>query len=126
MQWCHGAPGILISLIAMEKYFVEDKEMSRRIRTAIEKGGDLVFEKGVITKEPCLCHGVVGNALAVEGWGRKVHLVSFAVGEGKEAEGEEWVKSSDVGGLYCGEAGRVWVWAMMDGGREGFPCFTDV
>lgn len=120
MQWCHGGSGILISLLAVEKFF--EGEVRGRIRKAVEKGEKLVFEKGVLRKEPCLCHGVVGNALAVEVGERREHLLSFAE---RGAEGE-WEVSEDKGGLFCGEAGRAWVWAMMDGGREGFPTYTDV
>ncbi|KAL5428774.1 hypothetical protein PMIN04_000641 [Paraphaeosphaeria minitans] len=122
IQWCHGVPGCITSLLAIKEYFPE-KPLAGRIQAAIEKGQRLIFEKGVIKKEPCLCHGVTGNALALDTDDRN-HLLSFAtpraVAEGK------WETSSDPAGLYCGEAGRAWVWSMLDGGRKGFPGYTDV
>jgi hypothetical protein len=122
MQWCHGVPGCVISLLAIKKYF-PTQPLAGRIQAAIEKGQRLIFEKGVINKEPCLCHGVTGNALAL-GIEERDHLLSFAT-PGAIAKAE-WEASSDSAGLYLGEAGRAWVWAMLDGGRKGFPVYTDI
>ncbi|KAK7187906.1 hypothetical protein DPSP01_003202 [Paraphaeosphaeria sporulosa] len=122
MQWCHGVPGCVISLLAIKKYFLGEP-LAGRIQAAIEKGQRLIFEKGIVKKEPCLCHGVTGNALALDTSERN-HLLSFAT-PSAVAKGE-WEASSDPAGLYCGEAGRAWVWSMLDGGRKGFPGYTDV
>lgn len=120
MQWCHGLAGILASLLAVEKYFI-GSDLETKIRGAIEKGRELVWEKGIIGKEPCLCHGVTGNALVLDG-AKREHFLSFATPE--TIGNGEWEASQDPAGLYCGEAGRAWVWAMIDGGREGFPAYT--
>ncbi|KAF2443025.1 hypothetical protein P171DRAFT_54695 [Karstenula rhodostoma CBS 690.94] len=121
MQWCHGVSGCIISLLVIKRYFPEP--LAGRIQAAIEKGQRLIFEEGIIKKEPCLCHGTTGNALALD-TGERNHLLSFAT-PGLVAK-SEWEGSSDPAGLYCGEAGRAWVWAMLDGGREGLPVYTDV
>ncbi|KAF1978581.1 hypothetical protein BU23DRAFT_651460 [Bimuria novae-zelandiae CBS 107.79] len=121
LQWCHGAAGITLSLNTLKPFFPDDP-MKSRIQAAVEKAQRLIFEKGVLVKEPCLCHGVMGNALALEG-GWREHLLSFATPE--EMEGATWEKSSDPMGLFCGEAGRAWVWAMVDAGDEGFPAYTN-
>lgn len=122
MQWCHGVAGCVTSLLAIKEFFSEEP-LKGRIQAAIEKGQQLIFEKGMIKKEPCLCHGITGNALALNPAERD-HFLTFATPEAI-AKGD-WEASSDPAGLYWGEAGRAWVWAMLDGGREGFPAYTDV
>ena len=120
MQWCHGTAGCVISLLAVQGYFPEHKA---RIELAIARGQALIFEKGILKKEPCLCHGATGNALALEEK-QRVHLLSFTTPDAVSAG--EWDISADAYGLFCGEAGRAWVWAMLDGGCRGFPAYIDV
>ncbi|KAM0561155.1 hypothetical protein ACHAPJ_003659 [Fusarium lateritium] len=60
IQWCHGAPGFLYSLTSLRPYF---PELEDRIDSAIEKGQSIIWRHGLLTKEPCLCHGIFGNAL---------------------------------------------------------------
>lgn len=122
LQWCHGSTGCIISLLAIKDYF-PDQPLMARIQKAIERGQKLIFEKGILKKEPCLCHGATGNALALDA-GARDHLLSFATPQAITSA--EWDASNDPAGLYCGEAGRAWVWAMLDGGRKGFPAYTDV
>lgn len=54
VQICHGAPGVIVSLLSIKKYFpsLEDK-----INKAIAKGRECIEERGLLTKEPCICHG---------------------------------------------------------------------
>ena len=54
VQVCHGAPGVVISLLSIREYFPNLKE---RIDRAIQKGRDDILERGLLTKEPCMCHG---------------------------------------------------------------------
>lgn len=60
VQFCHGAPGFVLSLLAMRPYF---PELAPRIDAAIEKGRELTWKEGILTKEPNLCHGTLGNAM---------------------------------------------------------------
>lgn len=60
VQWCHGAPGFIYSLLSLRPYF---PALQGQIDTAIEKGQDLIWRHGLLTKEPSLCHGIFGNAL---------------------------------------------------------------
>lgn len=60
VEWCHGASGFLISLVSLRQFF---PGLQDRIDSAIEKGREVVWEKGLLIKEPCLCHGILGNAL---------------------------------------------------------------
>jgi hypothetical protein len=60
MQICHGAPGFVISLESLRPFF---PNMADRIDEAITRGRNLIWEEGLLRKEPCLCHGILGNAL---------------------------------------------------------------
>ncbi|XP_066908464.1 lanC-like protein 2 [Halyomorpha halys] len=57
VQWCHGSPGFInLFLLAYKVY--GNKWM---LQTAIE-AGDVVWERGLISKGYSICHGVAGNA----------------------------------------------------------------
>jgi hypothetical protein len=58
VQWCHGAPGVLITLWDAAP---EDDDWSELLVQA----GHLVFEAGPIRDQPGLCHGTAGNAYAL-------------------------------------------------------------
>ncbi|KAL2107346.1 hypothetical protein VUR80DRAFT_5383 [Thermomyces stellatus] len=60
VQWCHGAPGFVISLLALKPYF---PDLNSRIDHAVEMGRACIWERGLLRKEPSLCHGILGNAL---------------------------------------------------------------
>lgn len=60
VQFCHGAPGVVISLLSIKEYFPTLKD---KIDQAIQKGRECILERGLLTKEPCLCHGkLAGHA----------------------------------------------------------------
>lgn len=59
MQWCHGAPGIIPTLLkcstlSNEKYFLQQAE----------KLSHVVWQRGLLRKGFSVCHGVAGNAYA--------------------------------------------------------------
>lgn len=54
VQVCHGAPGVVASLVSIQEHFPQLKE---KIEKAIAKGRECVLERGLLTKEPCICHG---------------------------------------------------------------------
>jgi len=56
VQICHGAPGVIVSLLSIKEYFPSLKE---KIDRAIAKGRECILERGLLTKEPCLCHGML-------------------------------------------------------------------
>lgn len=62
VQFCHGSPGFLPSLVALRPYF---PSLQQKIDVAIERGRQCIWEKGLLVKEPSLCHGIFGNALYV-------------------------------------------------------------
>ncbi|OBT48812.1 hypothetical protein VE00_00688 [Pseudogymnoascus sp. WSF 3629] len=117
IQFCHGAPGVLISLLAMRKYF---PALHEKIDKAIALGRKVTWERGILTKEPNICHGITGNALVLEPQ-QKEHFLSLATPE-KVARGVAdgvFEKDSDPFGLLWGEAGRAWVWMEVWDGSEG-------
>ena len=55
VHWCHGAPGVVYLLVKAYRKWGEEK-----YRRAAFECGDLVWEKGLLTKGPGICHGVAG------------------------------------------------------------------
>ncbi|MBE3049726.1 LanC-like protein [Candidatus Bathyarchaeota archaeon] len=52
VQWCHGAPGFVMSLLALREFY-----------PGLHAEIDAAVERGLLRKEPNLCHGILGNAL---------------------------------------------------------------
>ena len=126
VHWCHGAPGFVVSLAAIRDRFPEN--LRARIDKAVERGRKRIWEVGLLTKEPNLCHGITGNALALEGKERG-HFLAHATREKRETGLREgiFIKGSDPWGLMWGEAGRAWTWMGSAAGVEvGYPAYTDV
>jgi hypothetical protein len=114
VQVCHGAPGVVNSLLSIRDHF---PKLQSRIDSAIRKGRECILDRGLLTKEPCLCHGISGNALALDDEHCQ-HFLTYTTGhEMKGLEKDGLVEKSDnPEGLWCGEAGRAWAWAVMDKG----------
>jgi hypothetical protein len=107
---------VVISLLSIKKYF---PKLESKIDRAIKRGRECILERGLLTKEPCLCHGISGNALALED-AEFEHFMSFTTGhEMKSMENDGMMeKSEDPASLWTGEAGRAWAWAVADQGLE--------
>jgi len=58
MQWCHGAPGVIIGLAG----YPSDEE---RVERLLEAGGEGIWSAGPLRKGPTLCHGTAGNGFAL-------------------------------------------------------------
>jgi hypothetical protein len=116
VQVCHGAPGVVISLLSIRKHF---PKLQSKIDRAIERGRECILERGLLTKEPCLCHGISGNALALEDPDFE-HFLSFTTGHEMKAMEKDGMMdiSDDPASLWTGEAGRAWAWAVADKGLE--------
>ncbi|KAH9961482.1 hypothetical protein BC827DRAFT_1383826 [Russula dissimulans] len=112
VQFCHGAPGVITSLMSLRHYFPNLRE---RIDSAILRGQACILARGILTKESCLCHGTSGNALALEGDALEclMNHTTAAMMARMEEEGL-WEQSDNPEGLYTGEAGRAWAWAVVD------------
>ena len=125
VQFCHGAPGFVLSLLPLRPYF---PALHARIDAAIDRGRNLIWERGLLVKEPCICHGITGNALALEGEQRE-HFLTFATPDRVQqsvADGT-YVQGDESFGYLWGEAGRAWAWmSKVDGVHRGVPMYTDV
>jgi hypothetical protein len=119
VQFCHGAPGFVGSLIAIKSHF---PTLHKQIDAAISRGRKITWEKGLLTKEPNFCHGSSGNSLAL-GSPQRGHFLCFATPERIEqglADGA-FEKDEDPYGTLWGEAGRAWVgWKFGTGKRGDF------
>jgi hypothetical protein len=131
IQFCNGAPGIVISLLAIQEYFPNLKD---RMDIAITAARKLIWECGLLVKEPSVCHGIIGNALALEGDQREHFLActtpEMVLGDGIEGLEGGWDRGGQLEekfGLLWGEAGRASVWMDVAAGRLGrFVIYTDV
>lgn len=125
IQFCHGAPGVVISLIKIRPYF---PSLHARIDVAIDRARKLIWERGLLAKEPNLCHGITGNALALDDAHRD-HFLSLATPEliRKGVRSGAFQLDVDPFSILWGEAGRALVWLdVLDSGDHGFPIYTDV
>lgn len=66
VQFCHGAPGFVLSLLALRPHFPDLRD---RIDAAVSRGRECIWQQGLLRKEPSLCHGIFGNALYVSSVG---------------------------------------------------------
>lgn len=112
VQFCHGAPGVVSSLLSIKKHF---PELEERIGEAIKTGRDCIKERGLLTKEPCLCHGISGNAIPLED-AEFEHFLTYTTNSEIKAMDKDGMmeRSDDPSALWCGEAGRAWAWAVAD------------
>ncbi|KAH6904189.1 lanthionine synthetase C-like protein [Coprinopsis sp. MPI-PUGE-AT-0042] len=145
IQWCHGAPGVLILLATVLRLGSENDsatlQLSDGLResftVALKNGANLVYEKGLLRKGVGLCHGVSGSVyalLAVSGvldnpgqsetyFKRAVHLAHLGT------FADEFVKKGEMSvpdrpmSLYEGLAGMCCAWGeiisrLKEGGRR--------
>ena len=125
VQFCHGAPGFICSLLAIRPHF---PTLHQNIDAAITLGRKITWEKGLLTKEPNFCHAISGNALALDARLRD-HFLSFATPERIEQGIKDgtFEKNEDPYGTLWGEAGRAWIWMEVWDGEEGrLPLYSDV
>jgi hypothetical protein len=57
VQWCHGAPGIVIS-------FADAPFTAPELDRLLQRAGELVWRAGPLAKGSNLCHGTAGNGYA--------------------------------------------------------------
>ncbi|EXF86177.1 abscisic acid ABA receptor [Colletotrichum fioriniae PJ7] len=128
-QFCHGAPGFVLSLVHLEKFFPDLKE---KIGRALQLGRDFIWKEGLLRKEPCLCHGSLGNSLAFPPGKERDHFLAWSL-PSKVAEEHERDRT-----LFAPEDGARLAtffdylpsaaWTYMVCGEEipGFILYTDV
>lgn len=125
VQFCHGAPGFVISLMALRRHF---PNLQGRIDSAMERARRCILEKGLLVKEPNLCHGITGNALALAS-PQLEHFMAYTTTDTIDSflKQRKYEANDDPFGLFCGEAGRAWGWLVADGHYKlGLIGYTDV
>jgi len=113
VQFCHGAPGFLISLRSLFPHF---PDLQRQITSAIGDAERCVLKRGVLRKSPSLCHGLYGNALSLSATDMPKMLRLSC------PEAHEWSEDDDEDkrfGLQTGEGGRCWAMAIAASERVG-------
>ncbi|KAL8948004.1 MAG: hypothetical protein Q9222_005772 [Ikaeria aurantiellina] len=126
VQVCHGAPGFTLSLPLIRPVF--DAVTQSLIDHAVAKARGCIWDMGLLTKEPCLCHGVTGNAVALTG-SQRHHFMAYTTAEMiLKGKGDGiYLEGSDPYGLFCGEAGRAWGWAVLDDHKDlGLIGYSDI
>lgn len=130
VQLCHGAPGFVLCLLSIREYF---PGLSDRIDTAVAKGREVTWQRGLLKKTPNMCHGINGNAFVFPPGEKRDHFLGFVTEEGVQKGAEEgWWDASgnaDYGfpdSLLFGLGGRAWSWAVKDQKDKTFITFTDI
>jgi len=68
LQWCHGAPGLVILFSTVLKRAAElsvSPGLQSRLKSAIVRASDLIYREGFLKKGVGLCHGVSGSVFAL-------------------------------------------------------------
>jgi Lanthionine synthetase C-like protein len=125
VQFCHGSPGVILSLNSILQFYSTEKVFESNIKTAISLAQKGLIACGHLTKSPCLCHGIPSNALAISDEEELKKMLGYMSTEALEGElGTRlgWMENSgmsdDFAGLFTGEAGRAWVWGLVDCRRK--------
>jgi hypothetical protein len=61
VQWCHGAPGIVMALSTVTSGVPEDAD---KLADLVNDAAEMVWIAGPLTKGPGICHGTSGNGYA--------------------------------------------------------------
>ncbi|KAH8802830.1 hypothetical protein F5884DRAFT_803260 [Xylogone sp. PMI_703] len=127
VQFCHGAGGWVISLLALRPHF---PNLHSQIDQAVSKGRNCILEKGLLRKIPNLCHGIAGNALALAPEQREVFLKLCTLENYTRGIEEGWfTEDASYGEKYSlgsGLGGIAWLWATVctDSRLSGIPGYS--
>lgn len=127
VQWCHGAPGMVQGLVAIREHF---PNLWTRIDDAIRRGREVTWKRGVLTKEPNLCHGTTGNAFAFPPGEKRDHFLAHTTEEKiREGYRDGLLVSCHYGikwSLGFGGLGRVVGWLWKDREARCYLGFDDI
>lgn len=119
VQFCHGAAGFVLSLRSIRQSLFG--ELEKQVDQAIRLAQEDIKLRGLLTKDPCLCHGIAGNVLSSND-GPVMEAFLAQMSSRVLEENKAWMakagQSDDFVGLFTGEAGRAWTWAVADKGLE--------
>ncbi|KAL1843663.1 hypothetical protein VTK73DRAFT_2789, partial [Phialemonium thermophilum] len=130
VQFCHGAPGFVLSLLSLRPYF---PALQDRVDAAIKKARECIWEQGLLRKEPSLCHGILGNALTFPPGPQRDHFLALAVPE-KMAELKQadptLFQKANYGREYATLAGYVpsaaWTWMVCGKQNPRVIAYNDI
>jgi hypothetical protein len=121
VQWCHGAPGVLIT---MWDTAPDDEAWSELLLQA----GRLVLDAGPIRDQPGLCHGTAGNAYALLALWRRTederwleHARAFAAHAAAQVEARAARLGHGHHSLFTGDEGVALCLTSCLGGDERLP-----
>ncbi|KUI74094.1 LanC-like protein 2 [Cytospora mali] len=130
VQFCHGAPGFLHSLVSLRPYFVN---LQQKMDAALEKGRQCVWREGLLRKEPSICHGIFGNALALSHGPRREHFLAFATPEKMNElrrKDKTIFEPADYGSKYATISGyslsAAWAWMTFGEHSPRLIFYNDV
>ena len=130
IQWGHGAPGVVISLQSLLPIYQNyDPAFAKRMEEAIDRAQEVIWLKGLLRKESCLCHGAAGNMLALQDRQKKEHFLAWSVEDvvQRGLQSQETEPSSYPSSLQRGLAGRIWAFYVFEkGGVGGIPGYNDL
>ncbi|KAJ3712968.1 hypothetical protein C8R42DRAFT_686174 [Lentinula raphanica] len=137
VQWCHGAPGMLILFATLIRRAIRNPEVFplttpflNSLSEAIQRGANIVYQKGLLRKGVGLCHGVGGSVYALlaasDAMGmwkqyesskvyflRAIHLAHLATSYSQLTQAGEMTTPDKPWSLYGGLAGMCCAWAEV-------------
>ncbi|TNE42807.1 MAG: hypothetical protein EP347_00100 [Alphaproteobacteria bacterium] len=123
VQWCHGAPGMIINLNSL--FGTGSAEFDAVFMGA----GELIWKAGPLTKYPSLCHGTPGNGYAFlklykatgdEVWLDRARVFTMAAIQQWQVMHKTY-QDDDRFGLWTGDAGLMLYLADCLDGKCDFP-----
>ncbi|KAK3940241.1 hypothetical protein QBC46DRAFT_314214 [Diplogelasinospora grovesii] len=130
VQFCHGAPGFVISLVSLRPYF---SRLHNKIDLAVQKGRECIWNQGLLKKEPSLCHGIFGNALAFPPGPQRNHFLAIAMPENLEAMKQadsSLFERADYGRAYSALTSygpsAAWAWLVCEDPIPRILAYNDI
>lgn len=125
VQWCHGAPGWIYTLLAAYKTYND-----KRYLEAAERCCEVAWQRGLLKKGYGLCHGAAGNAYAFLALFRHTHSQKYLYRAYKFAEwccdyGRHQCRKPDRPfSMFEGLAGTIYFLVdMLDPLNARFPAY---
>ncbi|GBF87891.1 hypothetical protein Rsub_00603 [Raphidocelis subcapitata] len=130
VHWCHGSPGVAMTLCRAFEVTGDLKYLAAAV-----SAGQLVWERGLLTKGPGLCHGVSGNAYALLAcwratrdplWLARAQRFAVFIGEPGGGGGRgDWGAPDHPASLFEGLGGALVLLSDLTADAEGarFPFY---
>ncbi|KAH0422071.1 LanC-like protein [Colletotrichum camelliae] len=129
VQFCHGAPGFVDSLLHICRLF---PDMHDIMDEAIERGQQAVWNTGLLRKDPCICHGILGNAMVLPSGPRRDHFLAWALPAAIEEKRQEdetlFVPESPqkMSAWFNYWPGVAWTWSQYAKEIPGVILYSEV